>query len=81
MLTTDVPPRHLRARAAVLSLAAPIGVLLLGGVVTFGVMLPHPADWVAPLLAPGGVLAGYAAMGRRRDGLKQVVRTYFYVFG
>lgn len=80
-MTPEVPPRHLRARAAVLSLAAPIGVLLLGGVVTFVVMLPYQAEWVAPLLAPLGVFAGYAALGRRRDGLKQVVRCYFYVFG
>lgn len=80
-MTSEAPPRHLRARAAVLSLAAPIGALLMGGVVTFAVMLPYRADWVAPLLAPLGVFAGYAAMGRRRDGIKQVVRCYFYVFG
>ncbi|MNS19079.1 hypothetical protein D3C72_507860 [compost metagenome] len=80
-MRSDAPSWYGRARAACLCVAAPLGVLLVGLAAPFVLMLPHQASWLLPLLVPAGVYLGYGALGRHRDGLLQVVRSYFYVFG
>lgn len=80
-MTPDQPPRHLRARAALLSVVAPAGWIIVAIAAPFVLMLPHQAGWFLPLLAPAGVYVGYGAMGRHRDGFLQVMRCCFYVFG
>lgn len=80
-MSIESPAWYERARAACLCAAAPLGVLLVSLAAPFVVTLPQQAGWWLPLLAPAGVYVGYGALGRHRDGLAQVVRGYFYVFG